>query len=129
MAAEPPPWLASPYSIICSGASGDAVEPPPQAAGVETAVVARLAASRMRRFRREMVISSEDCASMTRPTLHRERRRSVEQRQVTYMVRTKAPLCQALSDCRSRRGRLVVATLPRRDRPIDPETFEAPERG
>ena len=25
--------------------------------------------------------------------------------------------------------RLVVATLPRRDRPIDPETFEAPERG
>ena len=25
--------------------------------------------------------------------------------------------------------RLVVATLPRRQRPIDPETFEAPERG
>jgi len=25
--------------------------------------------------------------------------------------------------------RLVVATLPRRERPIDPETFEVPERG
>src|SRR5699024_1094895 len=113
----------------CSGASGDAEEPPPHAARAGTAVVARPAASRVRRFRLDMMISSEDCASLTRPTLHRERLRSVEQRQVTYMVRTKAPLCQALSDCRSRRGRPVVATLPRRDRPIDPETFEAPERG
>src|SRR5699024_11225439 len=83
------------------------------------AVVGRPVGSRVRRFRLDMMISSEDCASLTRPTLHRERLRSVEQRQVTYMVRTKAPLCQALSDCRSRRGRLVVATLPRRDRPID----------
>src|SRR5690606_21732994 len=81
--------------------SGEVELLPPQAARAGTAVAARPAASRVRRFRLCMVISSEDCASLTRPTLRSERRWTAGPGLVTHMVRTNMTECQALSEIRS----------------------------